>query len=385
MMYLNKTLRLIFYNKFIFLILIILAILSVFYALIIANTIGSMDFPYSPTKLFVDKVNPYEYFLYSEDKEKIIGVQYPVYAHATFILFSPFSYFEWNISRISWSILNVFLGILCAYIFLKKKEINKTDSIFLICIFCLSTPFRNCIGNGQISFLILLCYSAYFFNNIYLRSFLSGIGYIKYSFMPILAFTFFFKDGYKQFLISGLFCLIGWIIFSIYLNQNILETLFQPVNVALNGFDDTLTRGDLYTILSNNLNFDNSNVVIFIIFLVTLIFAKNISKTNDKFLIINLMLIVSLFTFGHLIYDYVVLFPTFVYSYKNLNFLRAKISFGIVLYFWFGIRIIERLKMYIYETNVIIPTSFDVILNFLLLIFLYFLNVNLKSNSLIKS
>ena len=199
-----------------------------------------------------------------------------------------------------------------------------------------------------------------------------------------MAFSLYLRDGFKPLFISGLFCFIGWIIFSFYLSQNIFDTLFQPVMVALNGFDSTLTRGDLYTILSNIFKINNSFAIILIIFLVTFIFSKNLSKINDKLLVINLMLIVSLFTFGHLIYDYVVLFPTLIYSFKNLKFLRAKISFIIVLYFWFGIRIIERIKMIITETNVIIPTSFDIILNFFLLIFLYFLNRNLRSNSLLR-
>ena len=380
----NRLLKIIFFNKISILLLIILACLSIFYALIVANTNGSMDFPYSPTKIFIDKINPYEYFLYSEDLSRIIGVQYPVYAHATFILFSPFSYFEWDISRASWSIINVLLGLLCSYIFLKKAEINKLEFIFLICIFCISTPFRNCIGNGQLSFLILLCFSAYLINNIYLKSFLVGISYIKYSFMPIMAFSIYLRDGFKQLFISGLFCFIGWIIFSFYLSQNIFDTLFQPIMVALNGFDSTLTRGDLYTILSNIFKINNSFAIILIIFLITFIFSKNLSKINDELLVINLMLIVSLFTFGHLIYDYVVLFPALIYSFKNLKFLRAKISFIIVLYFWFGIRIIERIKMIITETSVIIPTTFDIILNFFLLIILYFLNRNLKSNSLLR-
>ena len=384
-MSLNNILKSIFYNKLVLLFLFFLAIISISYALIIANTNGSMDFPYSPSKIFIDKINPYEYFLYSKDTSRFIGVQYPVYAHATFILFSPFTYFEWEFSRAAWSIFNVLLGLLCSYIFLKKAEINKSALIFLTCIFCVSTPFRNCIGNGQISFFILLCYSAYLLNNIYLKSFFVGISYIKYSFMPIMLFTLFLRDGLKQLLISVLFCLIGWIIFSFYLNQNIFETLFQPVIVALSGFDDTLTRGDLYTILTRIFKIDNSYLVIFTIFLITFVFSKNISKISDSFLVVNLMLIVSLFTFGHLIYDYVVLLPALIYSFKNLNYLRAKISFFIIIYFWFGIRIMEKIKMILYDSNTIIPTNFDVMLNFFLLIILYFLNLNIKSDFFLRN
>tara|TARA_A100001234_G_scaffold57842_1_gene49728 strand:+ start:53 stop:1213 length:1161 start_codon:yes stop_codon:yes gene_type:complete len=386
-MNITKRIKIILNNKLIFIFIISLAILSILYALKIANTYGTMDFPYSPTLLFMDKINPYEYFLFSKDTSRFIAAQYPVYAHATYILFSPFSYLEWNFAKATWSIINLFLGFLISYIFIKKAQINKIISLFIICIFCTSTPFRNCIGNGQLSFLILLCYSAYFLRNDNLKSFLMGISYIKYSFMPIVAFILFLKGGIKQLFISGIFCLIGWLIFSAYLNQNVLDTLFQPVLVALNGFDTTLARGDLYTlfnIIFKILEIENSYFIIFIIFFVTFIFSKHISKLSDSLLTINLMLIVSLFTFGHLIYDYVVLFPALVYSVKYLNFFRAKISILIILYFWFGIRIIEKIKMYVIESNIIIPTTYDVVINFSLLIVLYFLNFNIKSNSFIK-
>ena len=96
------------------------------------------------------------------------------------------------------------------------------------------------------------------------------------------------------------------------------------------------------------------------------------------------MFIINLFTFGHLIYDYLVLLPTFIYSYKNLNFLKAKISICIVLYFWFGLRIYERIKMYVFDLQVILPTTIDVIFNFILLLILYLINLNIRSNSLLK-
>ena len=381
-----KRIKIILNSKLILIFFISLSIISISYALKIANTYGTTDFPYSPTLLFIDKINPYEYFLFSEDKSRIIGVQYPVYAHATFILFSPFSYLEWNFAKATWSIVNLFLGFLSSYIFIKKAELNKVISLFLICIFCISTPFRNCIGNGQLSFLILLCYSAFFLRNDISKSFFIGISYIKYSFMPIIAFTLFLKNGFKQLFISGIFCFLGWIIFSVYLNQSIFDTLLQPVLAGINGFDTTLTRGDLYTLLNKIfkiLEIDNFFIIVLIILIVTFIFSKQISKLSEPLLIINLMLIVSLFTFGHLIYDYVVLFPALVYSFKYLGYLRAKISILIILYFWFGIRIIEIVKTFLTGVNAI-PTSYDVIINFILLVVLYFLNFNIKSNSFIR-
>ena len=206
--------------------------------------------------------------------------------------------------------------------------------------------------------------------------------------MPILAFTIFFKEGFRALLISGLFCIVGWTIFSIYLEQNLFYTIFQPIQSALKGFDNGLARGDLFTLFNKffyyffELNIKFYSITLILI--ITFFLAKQVSKKKDPLLIMNLMFIINLFTFGHLIYDYLVLLPTFIYSYKNLNFLRAKISISIVLYFWFGIRIHERIKMYIFDIQILTPSTISLLFNFTLILILYLMNLNIRSNSLLK-
>ena len=186
-----------------------------------------------------------------------------------------------------------------------------------------------------------------------------------------------------------MFCLVGWLIFSLYLDQSLLHTIFQPLTVGLKGFDAGLARGDLFTILNkynyNLLNIKSSYWSIFFVIVVTFFLAKQVYLKQDNLLILNLLLIINLFTFGHLIYDYLILLPTFIYSFKNYNFIKAKISIAIVLYFWFGIRIYERIKMYILEVDIMIPTNYDIFINFGLLLILYLSNLNMKSNSFLKN
>lgn len=375
-------------NKFFLIVLILAATTSTLYAFIIANTYGSMDYQYSPTKLFMDKINPYEYYLHG-DHTKFLGAQYPVYSHAAYIFFLIFSTMDWETSRLVWSITNIITGILCILIISKKAKLKNKDIILIGCIFCMSTPFRNCIGNGQLSFLVLISYCSIFLENSFKRNFLLGISYMKYSFMPVLAFFILLKDGFSALLISGLFCLVGWLIFSLYLDQSLLHTIFQPLTVGLKGFDAGLARGDLFTILNkynyNLLDIKSSYWSIFFVIVVTFFLAKQVYLKKDNLLILSLLLIINLLTFGHLIYDYLILLPTFAYSFKNYSFLRAKISIFIVLYFWFGIRVYEKIKSYILDIDIIIPTNYDVKINFLLLIILYFLNLNIRSNSLLKN
>ena len=212
---------------------------------------------------------------------------------------------------------------------------------------------------------------------------------MKYSFMPVLAFFVFLKDGFIGLIISGSFCIVGWIIFSIYLDQNLFHTIFQPIVSGLNGFDNTLARGDLYTIL-NKFNYslfglNSTYLSIFIVIVVSFFLVKQVSSKQDVLLILNLLLIINLLSFGHLIYDYVILLPTFIYSIKNYNFIRAKISMLIVLYFWFGVRVYEKVKSFILDLDIIIPTNYDNFINFGLIIVLYLINLNIKSNLILKN
>jgi len=374
--------------KFLIFILVLLAILSVGYAFSIANSYGSMDFQYSTTELFRNKINPYEYFLYNENHDKFKASEYPVYTHASFIFFFLLSLIDYETSRLIWSITNIILAIVSALIISKKAGIKKHETIILLCVFFMSTPFRNCIGNGQLSIIVLISYCSIFINNSFRRNFFIGFSYMKYTFMPILAFTIFLKEGFKTLLISGLFCIVGWVVFSMYLEQNLFHTIFQPIQSGLKGFDNGLARGDLFTLLNKFVyyffEFNFKFYSTFIILVVTFFLAKQVSKKKDPLLIMNLMFIINLFTFAHLIYDYLVLLPTFIYSYKNLNFLRAKISISIVLYFWFGLRIYERIKMYFFDIQIVYPVTIDMLINFTLLLILYLMNLNIRSNSLLK-
>ena len=77
----------------------------------------------------------------------------------------------------------------------------------------------------------------------------------------------------------------------------------------------------------------------------------------------SLLLVGNLLIFPHLMYDYVILLPAFLYSYKNIRFLNAKLSMIIIFYFWYGIRLFDYLKMYIYEVSIIIPNPTNVSYN----------------------
>jgi hypothetical protein len=389
----EKKIELILKNKFLIILLIILAIISISHAFNISISYGSTDFSLSPAIIFWDKINPYDYYLYNDNTDKISGWQVPIYAHTTYIIFYIFTLLDLHTANLVWSIFNITLGILIVILISKYQKLKNHEIILLICIFCISTPFRNCVSLGQITFLILLSFSAILLDNSFKRSFLLGISYIKYSFMPILTLIILFQNGFKALLISSLFCLIGWIFFSLYLDQNLFHTLFQPLQVGLNHPNDHLTRGDLFTILGFLTNYEiGFSLNIFraaVVIILSFFIAKDISKLDDKMLIFCLLSIASLFTFGHLMYDYIFLLPPFIYSFSKRRNTSAKISLLIILYFWFGIRIKDYIMYFMINKTLILSpisyvTNLQVIFNFVLLISLYYLIKKINNSELAK-
>ena len=124
--------------------------------------------------------------------------------------------------------------------------------------------------------------------------------------------------------------------------------------------------------------------MLIIIIIISLFIGKKISKISDPILFLSLMCISNLMIFGHLIYDYVVLLPTLIYNFKNLNSKRSIISIIIIFYFWYGIRLIEYFKMIYFKQEIIIPSSIDLSINFTLLIYLFLLNLKIHSKNLFK-
>jgi len=380
----NKKLIILF-----FIFIIIFSLISISHALRIANTSalgGGIDFQFSPSVLFMDKINPYEYFLEGNNDNKIMYAQWPSYAHLTYILFAPFTFLDWENARLLWSIINLFIAFFCVVLLSNQKKLSGIKILLACLLFSCSTPFRNCIGTGNQAFLILFVFLSFFLASQNKKNFFLGVSFIKYTFSPVLVFFIYFKNGIKGLFFCSLSCVFGWFIFSYYLDQNIFETLIQPLNVALVAFTQDHARSDIFTIIgyfnyfSNSIYFDLARALIVIFF--SILVSKDILKINGNFNHLNLILISSLFLFPHLMYDFIVLLPAFINSLSKIRLLSAKLSLLIILYFWIGIRLIDYILYFVQNENLILSpistiSQFQVAMNFLLLLILYYQNKKL--------
>jgi hypothetical protein len=349
-------------KKILFLVLLIFSIISLVKG--IENALsgnGSQDFQWSPTVLFLDKINPYEYFLNGNTENRIILMQLPVYSHLTYILFIPFAFFDWFTAKLLWCLVNISASIFCIFFLSNRSDIDIYGKFILLFLFLSSTPFRNTLGNGQHSILVLLFFSL-LLTEKKKNFFFIGISYFKYSFMPLMAVFLFFKYGIRKVIISFFSHILGWIFFSFYLKENIIYTLIQPLIVAHNnGFAFNLATGDIFTVI----NFLSSSKIFsyFVVLCIIFILSNVISKKKNLFQILSLLSVGSLLVLPHLIYDYVLLLPALIFFWKNNKNLVSNIGMLIILYFWLGLRLLAIF----FDTNLAVFT----ILNLFLLIVLF--------------
>jgi len=371
-----------FYFNILIFALVILSAAAILYSLSIAiNDGGSWDFPYHASKLFVNKINPYNYII-----EQDVPFNRSPYAHSIYLIYAPMTFLDYKFAKILWALLNIFFSITTLIIFAKFFKLTYRNSILISLIYFCSLPFRVSIGNGQISIFILFLYCAFFIENRSLKTLILGFSFIKYNFAIITSLYFLIKYSLKYFIISFLALVIGWLLFSLHLNQSPFQTLFQPIQIAQSVFNYSYSRGDLFTVLNifnvKNLIFDFNIINLFLCLCFATFLTINIVKIplNNNLLIISLLSIANLLIVPHIIYDYVLLLPSLFYSWKYKKSVFGVISIGIIFYFWFGIKIIYYLNYYIFsfpELNPI-PSITEKVINFIMLLILFYSNLILK-------
>ncbi|ABP33552.1 glycosyltransferase family 87 protein [Polynucleobacter asymbioticus] len=334
----------------------------------------SQDFQWSPTVLFLEGINPYQYFLNGNIDNRIILSQAPNYAHLAYFICAPFAIMDWWYAKLIWALTNILLAIVCVNIISKEVELTKRDILIVLFVFLASASLRNTISNGQHSLVVLLAFCAFFLRPLGLRLFLMGFAYFKYSFMPVLSVFILFKHGIKGFFISCISCMLGWLAFSIVLSEPPLTALLEPLKVGSSsvglGTADLMSFSEVFGFTKNSAPYlmFTYGIPAVVSVLIAYVIAKK--ETVCRLQTLSLLCIGSLMTVKHLPYDFVVLLPAFVLAYQNKKTLQGKIALGLILFFWFGIK-------YEFQLSELINVKIEYFigLNFcgLLMLFIYFL------------
>ena len=328
-------------HKILLVLLCVAALVSVFQGWQNAQ-IYSNDFQWSPAVLFSEGINPYRYYLEGNFDKRIFGSQAPNYAHATYVILSPLTLFEWENAKLLWAFFNIVISIWIVLKLAKEAQLSVLDTVVVLLFFLCSTPFRNSVGNGQQSLLILFAAAFVLQRSNYAYA-IAGISYLKYSFSPPLAGYIVLRHGWKALAWSLTVPLVGFVVFwSLQADKSLFTLLLQPL--AVNALSVGVGLSDYMTIIS--LLFDEKSGWIWNIFyyLFTVLFSVlitiwSVRGRENALLGFAMVSVICLLFYKHLIYDYVFLLPAFVAFYKYRNFWYAKLAVVAILYFWFGVRV----------------------------------------------
>jgi len=298
---------------------------------------------WSSAKLLSQKINHYELtlnnikerILKKDDtkwtKEKDEGGEY---SHLFYIIFYPFSFTTFDNTKIIWSFINILLAIFIPYFIGRSLKLSSIEIFISITFFFISFPVRSTISLGQNSLFILLFFSLPFIINNKLTAAISGISYSKYSFGYVLFLYYINKKKYLFF--SLIPSVIGWLIYALITNSNLIVNLFEPIEVALAkqttaGLESFFSFFKFY-LISENLKFIIFLLYIFISAYFVFQIQKRIQNNIHK---LSLLCLISLTFMPHWGHDYVFLLPLALVSYKYIRKKLGKINFFFITYFIF--------------------------------------------------
>ncbi len=309
----------------------------------------SFDFHFSPAKLVAEGINHYQYILDGNHdhgpNDKIMYEQNGVYAQGLFVLLIPFTWLDWDQSKLAWSILNIFLAFLLPILLCKKFKLNILETIIVTSIFLISTIFRIHIGYGQQTLFSYIFFILPFIYNSNLSLMLSGISYFKFNIGYALFLYFASIKNFKKIIISSIPLIIGWLMYCLITDTNILINLFEPLKLILFWDSDKAFPVTIFSLLKG-INLPPLLVIILPIIINFIVIYKIKDSENNLFKL-SIISLSALCFMPHQLHDYILLVPLLVMSIKNINHILCKINLIFIFYFFYFLRIIS----FIYGTQ----------------------------------
>ena len=199
---------------------------------------------------------------------------------------------------------------------------------------------------------------------------MSGISYVKYNIGYLLFLYFLSRKEFKKLAYSLIIIFFGWVIYCYITNTNLIDNLFQPLQLALHlKYTSEYPYGlSFLKHLFYDFKYIEYLISLFSI-LLSFILLFLINRLKDNNLKISQFCLIILFLSPHQIYDYILLLPLLAYSLKNFfNGKIFQINTIMILYFYFGLRII---KVFGVDTDLDIMINYG---NIAILAFLFFYN-----------
>lgn len=293
------------------------------------------DFFWYPSKAFLEKVNIFETYLNEYNfRSYPPGFVPPNYSILHTLIFIPFGFLPFSLSKIFYLFINLIL-LFNVYKKLRDTLYVKNKKFFLFfCVFLISPTLMLCLKLGQYSIFCLWGFVMYFTTKkLHFTKFISLlIATAKYTFLPIISLYLLLEKKFKIFFFIIFANIVPVIIYSVYFDISVISALIAPIIMGWK--TQAIGAGDLLSFLGNHPQFPFNIIVVALIFFFLKYFIYFNTKRIRVFDLI-LICILSLMSFKHLNYDYIVIFPAILLIFEKINNKSKIILSCIVFYFLF--------------------------------------------------
>jgi len=291
------------------------------------------DFFWYPSNALINNINVYDlYFEKNIIRNYQPGYPPPNYSILHTIIFIPFGFFSFETSKKIYLIINMLL-LLGIYGILKNYY--KNNKIFFLYIFFLFSPLLiQLLKIGQYSIFCLWGFTVFFYknNNHFLKFIGLLISTLKYTFAPIICLYLLLERKFKILFYLILTNIAAIIFYKTYFNISFAKALLNPILMGWK--TQAIGAGDLLSFLGNHPQFPFNIVVVALIFS----FLKYFIYFNTKRIIVfdlTLICVLTLMSFKHLSYDYILLFPVILLIFEKISNINKIILSCIIFYFLF--------------------------------------------------
>ena len=305
-----------------------------FFSDYILNSANFSDLQWSPSALFIQKVDVYKSFYDNNLKNIIFSSGFPNYSTVSIYLHLFIAKMSFENATLVWFLL---FNIIMIYLYVILKKYTKLEELkifFILIIFLFSKPYILLLCKGQFSAISLLSFFLYFlltnkksFLGFYLIS-------VKYSFFPLVLFyEVISKKRFNYIIYTVLLTLIFVSHYSYIFNSNFFDNLIAPLLIGKYSAASGVL--DIQTLLGNHPKNDFIRYMILLIFGFMIFFIIQKNTLRNKIFDMSICSLLTLLIFKHLYYDFVLLLPVLLYVFKINKKILKYCGLFIICYFWF--------------------------------------------------
>jgi hypothetical protein len=318
---------------------------------------SSKDLQWGGANLLLHHIDPYAEAL-AGSPHHLANFSPPNYLPEFYLLLLPLAALSFHHAAALWCLLSVLLSIASMYLLRQIFALTRNQAVAILLLLWCGVPFRTMLQVGQVSTLELFLFCLVF-RGLNLRrtaprsagaptALALGLTAAKYSFSPVALGWFLFRARYRLLVLSLLAPFAGLLIACAMLRASLSRLAVEPLIVSRTsvwpGLADLMTATELALHrlgLSTTLTAASAYAAaLAVALLFSFLLRRHTLSTAAEFTLIALA---SLFTFKHLVYDYVFLLVPICYAVSARGRALRKPVAAAIAFFWFAVSLLPHL------------------------------------------